>query len=374
MVHKGINLMFRLEILFNSNTEHRMYFKYMFLTLYFTDSLLATIFRDDTSFAASFENIHKSMSLNNPFQHFNVTMLQYCLMGCIQYKSCKSVNYQSSLNICELNNKSLEDGVTLIDREKWDYIESVNYKTFCQERNPCNNHGLCKHSHLDYTCICNDGYFGQNCEFIKIEDFAIDFKKQITTGILYKEIILDEGLSAATICFWIYHRFISTQCAFNIYVSSNICNGFSIWLKDQDYEFLVSRQNIIFGGFNNNEWQHVCVTWAYNGKMIAYVNGKQLLSVASKGSAAIQKKPGTARISLGQDTDKIDGKCVYNDINQSFLGNISQFYMWNRALTVTDIKELYQMTIIPSNGILVNWRDFKGKADGFKHVEVPFKM
>ena len=243
------------RILLNSNTEHRMYFKYimfinMFLTLYFTDSLLATIFSDDTSFAASFENIHKSKSLNNPFQHFNVTMLQYCLMGCIQYKSCKSVNYQSSLNICELNDKSLEDGVSLIGRENWDYIESVNYKTFCQETKPCNNHGLCKHSHLDYTCVCSGGYFGQNCEFIKIEHFSIFFPEQIKTGILYKEIILDKGLSAATICFWVYKRTYDKAFAYNIYDNSNICNGFTVWFKDNYYKIAVSTQIIITGGFN----------------------------------------------------------------------------------------------------------------------------
>ena len=350
-----------------------MYVKYMFLSLYFAGSSLATIFRDDTSFSASFSNVYQSKSLDNSFKHFNVTMLQYCLMGCIQCKSCKSVNYQSSLNICELNSKSLEDGVSLIDRDKWIYIESVNYETFCKERNPCKHDGLCKHSQLYYTCICSEGYVGQNCEFIKIEHFAIDFKKQITTGILYKEIIFDEGLSEASICYWLYPRSKEAQFSVNVYGISS-CNAFVAGSYNHQYLFAVDDKSIVGDGFITNKWQHFCGTWAYNGEMVAYIDGEKSKSITSTGEAAKKKQTGRARVNLGQDTDPVNGRCKYSQIEQSLLGKISQFYMWNRALTETEVKTIYKMTIIPSNGILVNWRYFKGKADGLNHVEVPFKM
>ncbi|XP_032900669.1 C-reactive protein-like, partial [Amblyraja radiata] len=83
--------------------------------------------------------------------------------------------------------------------------------------------------------------------------------------------------------------------------------------------------------------RHICMSWeSQNGEITAWVNGRRsLTNVSSKGG--VVKNGG--QFILGQEQDTVGGKF---DIEQSFVGEITDVNMWDRALKPYEIKFISQ--------------------------------
>ncbi|XP_032901408.1 C-reactive protein-like isoform X1 [Amblyraja radiata] len=95
--------------------------------------------------------------------------------------------------------------------------------------------------------------------------------------------------------------------------------------------------------------RHICVSWeSQNGEITIWVNGRRSLrKVSSKGGFV--KNGG--QFFLGQEQDTVGGKF---DIKQSFVGEITDVNMWDRALKPYEIK-LISQGCYNIGGNLIDW-------------------
>ncbi|XP_035254123.1 neuronal pentraxin-2-like [Anguilla anguilla] len=99
-------------------------------------------------------------------------------------------------------------------------------------------------------------------------------------------------------------------------------------------------------------WQHVCVSWTLrDGVWQAYQGGK--LKGEGEGLAAWHPiRPGGVLV-LGQEQDAVGGRF---DASQALVGELSQFNLWDRVLTPSEISSLADCSQV-SVGNVVPWTD-----------------
>ncbi|KAI1883957.1 hypothetical protein AGOR_G00221430 [Albula goreensis] len=102
----------------------------------------------------------------------------------------------------------------------------------------------------------------------------------------------------------------------------------------------------------DGRWHHICVTWTTrDGYWEAYQDGEKLGSGENL-APWHPIKPGGAII-LGQEQDIVGGRF---DATQAFVGELSQFNMWDRVLRAADIEAMANCSsYMPGN--VVPWID-----------------
>lgn len=99
-------------------------------------------------------------------------------------------------------------------------------------------------------------------------------------------------------------------------------------------------------------WHHICVSWTTrDGMWTAFQDGKKKGSKDNL-SAWHPIKPNGVII-FGQEQDAVGGRF---DATQAFVGELSQFNMWDRVLTVSEIEGIANCTLSLS-GNLIQWDD-----------------
>uniref|UniRef100_A0A8C9TXQ2 Neuronal pentraxin receptor b n=3 Tax=Scleropages formosus TaxID=113540 RepID=A0A8C9TXQ2_SCLFO len=100
------------------------------------------------------------------------------------------------------------------------------------------------------------------------------------------------------------------------------------------------------------KWQHICVSWSLrDGVWQAYQGGK--LKGEGEGLAAWHPiRPGGVLV-LGQEQDTLGGRF---DASQALVGELSQFNLWDRVLTPTEITRLADCSEV-TLGNVVPWTD-----------------
>ncbi|XP_036408298.1 neuronal pentraxin-2-like [Megalops cyprinoides] len=99
-------------------------------------------------------------------------------------------------------------------------------------------------------------------------------------------------------------------------------------------------------------WQHVCVTWALrDGVWQAYQGGK--LKGEGEGLAAWHPIRAGGVLILGQEQDTLGGRF---DASQALVGELSQFNLWDRVLTPTEISSLADCSEV-TLGNVAPWTD-----------------
>uniref|UniRef100_A0A8D0CE88 Neuronal pentraxin receptor n=1 Tax=Salvator merianae TaxID=96440 RepID=A0A8D0CE88_SALMN len=97
-------------------------------------------------------------------------------------------------------------------------------------------------------------------------------------------------------------------------------------------------------------WHHICVTWiTRDGIWSAYQDGQQRGASDNLASWHPIKPHGV--IILGQEQDTLGGKF---DATQAFVGEISQFNIWDRVLTPAEISSLANCTS-HLHGNIIQW-------------------
>jgi hypothetical protein len=147
-------------------------------------------------------------------------------------------------------------------------------------------------------------------------------------------------------CAWIYPRSVPNYP--NIFSNISGTNGFDFYLDGFGVNITV---NTSFGtgayasgpGIILNKWQFVCAVHnglSYTGLSV-YINGVNVTNVNSAGG---DKTPGTGASYIGNDPTS----------TYDFDGSIDEFRFYNRALSSTEIMQLYQSGMSSVNKSLTN--------------------
>ncbi|XP_031609860.1 serum amyloid P-component-like [Oreochromis aureus] len=131
---------------------------------------------------------------------------------------------------------------------------------------------------------------------------------------------------------------------------------FDLWARDKKAEFALQ-------GYKLNTWNAICSTWdATSGLIQLWVNGKpSSRKFVSSGSNII----GPMSIVLGQEQDSYGGGF---DINQSFIGMISDVHMWDYTMSSCEIQN-YSDELSFTLGNVLNWNALDFQITGRVLIE-----
>lgn len=141
-----------------------------------------------------------------------------------------------------------------------------------------------------------------------------------------------------TISLWFNSSSISTQqCIWNGRTTTGKAVG--IFLIGSKLRVDDDNQTTCSTTLESNKWYHLAVTWKYGGNKITYLNGVQDSSVAA--SSTLSKS--NTKASLGRSsTDSLS-------TSNYFQGMMSDFRIYGKALSQSDVKALYNNPISISN-------------------------
>uniref|UniRef100_A0A8C5S6E8 Pentraxin family member n=1 Tax=Laticauda laticaudata TaxID=8630 RepID=A0A8C5S6E8_LATLA len=126
---------------------------------------------------------------------------------------------------------------------------------------------------------------------------------------------------------------------------------YSISVGCSDVRFKIPKQAIPC-------WEHICVSWnSKTGLIYFWLNGVLLPRLGTKRGYKIGHQ---ASIILGQDQDTFGGGF---DINQSFMGDMSEVHMWPQMLTNEDVRLVMKGDTVPNP--LASWNSFNYTIKGY---------
>lgn len=111
-----------------------------------------------------------------------------------------------------------------------------------------------------------------------------------------------------------------------------------------------------------NVWHTLCSTWnSENGLAQLWLNGSPTIKRFIKTG----KITGTLSVILGQEQDTFGGGY---DENQSFVGMLGNFHLWDHVLPASEIRQYMNgMHFTPGN--VFNWKDLQYELSGNVFIE-----
>lgn len=158
-------------------------------------------------------------------------------------------------------------------------------------------------------------------------------------------------LTAFTVCFRAASEESSRDYSLFSYATAANHNELLIWQKRNTQLTLYLKSVVANIALPKMDGllRHICVTWESQGGVItAWVNGRRSLQKVGGKGATVQ---GSGVFILGQEQDKPGGAF---EIEQSFVGEITDVNMWDHVLRPNDIQLLSQGCFI-TGGNIINW-------------------
>ncbi|XP_015278736.1 PREDICTED: serum amyloid P-component-like [Gekko japonicus] len=177
---------------------------------------------------------------------------------------------------------------------------------------------------------------------------------------------IQHPLTSVTLCLRLYTDLTREHSLFS-YASKRHSNELLLVAqKPNQYKFHLGSEELIFKVpetlSTNHFGKHVCVSWeSSTGLVELWVNGQPLVRKSLAKGHSIQPE---ASIVLGQDQDNFGGGF---DINQSFMGEISDVYMWDRVLDPDEVVLAWYDQALPD--YLINWRLLNYTIKGYAVVK-----
>uniref|UniRef100_A0A8C5S7I9 Pentraxin family member n=1 Tax=Laticauda laticaudata TaxID=8630 RepID=A0A8C5S7I9_LATLA len=178
---------------------------------------------------------------------------------------------------------------------------------------------------------CLSGSFGQK----DLRNKVFVFPAPTTTAVVDLQVSNQHPLTKLTVCLR-YYTLLSRAYALFSYATRSSDNDFLIF-KSQPNEYAIhvgnAAVNFKLPPKEKPSWDHVCVSWdSSNGLVQLWHNGEALPRLGLKKGYSISPQ---ASIVLGQEQDNFGGGF---DASQSFVGEMSDVYLWARVLTPTEIR------------------------------------
>uniref|UniRef100_A0A0B8RX63 Pentraxin family member n=1 Tax=Philothamnus irregularis TaxID=1899461 RepID=A0A0B8RX63_9SAUR len=196
------------------------------------------------------------------------------------------------------------------------------------------------------TLACLSGSFGY--EDLSNKVFA--FPAPSSTAAVVLQVSNQQPLTKLTVCLR-YYTHLSRQYGLFSYATRSSDNDFLIF-KTQSNEYGIyvggSVVNFKVASKEKPSWDHICVSWdSRNGLVQLWLNGEVLPRQGLKKGYTISPK---ASIVLGQDQDSFGGDF---DVNQSFVGEISDVNLWPWVLSPVQVR--LSKNHLAVSGPLINW-------------------
>uniref|UniRef100_A0A8C6SSU9 Pentraxin family member n=1 Tax=Neogobius melanostomus TaxID=47308 RepID=A0A8C6SSU9_9GOBI len=160
------------------------------------------------------------------------------------------------------------------------------------------------------------------------------------------------SFTVITVCHRSFTDLKREHVLFSMAIPSNT-NEFAIIYKFATNEMQphMKRDKTSYGGLNYkiNTWHSICTTWdSTSGLVQLWFNGQQLIKKYVNPDST---PPGTPIIVLGQEQDSHGGGF---DINQSFVGMMTDVHMWDYVVSSCEIqKYMSELSFTPGN--VLNW-------------------
>ncbi|XP_059196195.1 C-reactive protein-like [Centropristis striata] len=172
-------------------------------------------------------------------------------------------------------------------------------------------------------------------------------------------------LRAVTVCLRSFTD-LRRDLSFFSLATPSVSNDILIYkYANDEIEFSIRNNNVIFGGQDHklNTWHSICTTWnSATGLAQLWLDGKPSSRKSLSTGSHIS---GPIIIVLGQDQDSYGGGF---DINQSFVGMLSDVHMWDHVLSPCQIQNYTSHLNFPPGNVL-NWRALSFQTVGRVLVE-----
>lgn len=173
-----------------------------------------------------------------------------------------------------------------------------------------------------------------------------------------------QNLEAVTVCLRSFTDLTRGHSIFSL-ATPSADNGFLIYKDgaiDKISAWVMNEVGFEGQDYKLNKWQSVCSTWdSTSGLLQLWINGKP----SSRKFAHSSNISGPFIIVLGQEQDSHGGGF---DINQSFVGMMTDVYMWDYVLTPCQIQSYSQHLGAPPGNIL-NWNSIEFQTIGRVLIE-----
>ncbi|XP_046885451.1 serum amyloid P-component-like [Hypomesus transpacificus] len=158
-------------------------------------------------------------------------------------------------------------------------------------------------------------------------------------------------INTVTVCLRFFTHLTRDYSLFSLALPEQ-ANSFLLWReKDGVYSVYVNDQ-VVFPGLKGvlNQWNSLCATWeTTTGLAQVWLNTKSSPRKSVSPGYSIR---GIPSIILGQDQDSYGGGF---EAAQSFVGSMTDVYMWDSVLSPKEI-QYYMTGIIVRPGNVVDWR------------------
>ncbi|XP_055926693.1 sushi, von Willebrand factor type A, EGF and pentraxin domain-containing protein 1-like [Argiope bruennichi] len=217
--------------------------------------------------------------------------------------------------------------------EKFDYC--FNYTCF--------NGGSCENGFDSPICKCAAGYMGLHCEEEIIPVYSLNFKSPTTSN--YAKVENKDLLYAITVSFFMRTQLNTperrpTPLSYSYYDEEKkqlVDNALTLF--DINRIVLYLHGEMLHTGYVANsdaDWHHYAVTWERNeGKWSFFVDGKIIINGTHVGDGRYFW-PGF--FVLGQEQDSLGGTF---SISEAFAGEITEFNVWNYAMSQEEITSTF---------------------------------
>uniref|UniRef100_A0A8D2J9S9 Pentraxin family member n=1 Tax=Varanus komodoensis TaxID=61221 RepID=A0A8D2J9S9_VARKO len=171
-----------------------------------------------------------------------------------------------------------------------------------------------------------------------------------------------ERLTSFTVCLRSYTDMTRAHTLFS-YATETSDNEIVVFKsKPSEYSLYVGGQDVLFlfpeRLTSKPSWEHICMSWDSDTGLVEFrLDGQPLPRNGLMKGHAVSAE---AFIVLGQDQDSFGGSF---DINQSFVGELTDVYMWDRVLSGDEMCHVWSKQV-PSNPI-INWRALNYEIRGY---------
>ncbi|TSK18014.1 Serum amyloid P-component [Bagarius yarrelli] len=169
------------------------------------------------------------------------------------------------------------------------------------------------------------------------------------------------NFTAITVCLRAFSDLSRSQVLFSLALPTTPNAFLIIKPKQGNYELFVGGQNVEFWGLQDelNVWNSVCATWdGKTGLSQLWINGNPS---TRKGFSRLGSLSGHPKIILGQKQDSYDGGF---DIEQSFVGMLTDVHMWDSVLSLAEIAQ-YMHDELYQPGNILNWDSLEYSKTGY---------
>lgn len=203
----------------------------------------------------------------------------------------------------------------------------------------CENGGFCVDGIENASCICPKKFAGMHCETVLMPEFLLSFPTPITKN--YAQVENSHRLSAITVAFFMRTDFSdpssrATPVSYSYKYNGELVDNALTFLDINNFVLYIHGQEFhtMYKANKDTYWHHYAVTWEKMfGRWVFYADG----IAVETGKAGEDKYMHPGIFVLGQEQDDLG--FGFSTL-EAFAGDITEFNVWDYALTAEEINRI----------------------------------